>query len=99
MTKRPVPPSRPWFSRRARLVSVPGLSLEYQPRISRTRSFIAEASLTGCRGVSAPVAAVAPAAARTAAAPRLRLEQPVAEVVELRLAHPADLARVDLGVA
>src|SRR5262245_11315514 len=37
---RPVPPRRPWFSMRARLVSVPGLSLAYQLSISRTRSFM-----------------------------------------------------------
>src|SRR5262245_44485307 len=38
MTSLPVPASRPWFSSLARLVSVPGLSLPYQLRISRTRS-------------------------------------------------------------
>src|SRR5262245_43308085 len=38
MTNRPVPPSRPVLSSRARAVRLPGLSLEYQLRISRTRS-------------------------------------------------------------
>src|SRR5580658_11142971 len=33
MTRRPVPPSLPWFERRARLVQVPWLSLPYQLKI------------------------------------------------------------------
>src|SRR5262249_4551469 len=45
ITMRPVPPRRPWFSMRARLVSVPGLSLPYQLSISRTRSFMLPPSL------------------------------------------------------
>src|SRR5207244_2906063 len=40
MTILPVPPSAPALSMRARLVSVPGLSLPYQLRISRTRSVV-----------------------------------------------------------
>src|SRR4029453_7662205 len=40
MTILPVPPSVPALSMRARLVSVPGLSLPYQLRISRTRSVV-----------------------------------------------------------
>src|SRR5579884_461447 len=40
MTSLPVPARRPWFSMRARFVSVPGLSAPYQERISRTRSVI-----------------------------------------------------------
>ena len=56
MTKRPVPARRPWFSRRARLVSVPGLSLPYQPRISRTRSLLpaVSRSSTACAIQSSP---------------------------------------------
>src|SRR3989442_346615 len=97
MTNRPLPARRPWLIRRARLASVPGLSLPYQLRISRTRSLIAE--LSSETSWSAPVAAVAAAASRPAAAALLRPVQPVAERLELRLAHPADLGRVDLGVA
>src|SRR5581483_8000269 len=38
MTSLPVPARVPWLSRRARLVTTPGLSDEYQDRICRTRS-------------------------------------------------------------
>src|SRR5687768_15950899 len=44
MTSLPVPASVPELSSRARLVSVPGLSLPYQLRISLTRSLIPLAS-------------------------------------------------------
>src|SRR4029077_3551011 len=40
MTSLPVPARRPWLSRRAMLVRVPGLSLPYQLRISFTRDSI-----------------------------------------------------------
>src|SRR2546427_5668506 len=43
MTNRPVPPSFPWLSSRARFVSVPGLSLPYQLKISFTRSVLISA--------------------------------------------------------
>src|SRR5207247_4153714 len=98
ITNRPLPARRPWFIRRARLASVPGLSLPYQLRISRTRSLMVERS--PLRGVgSSPAAAVAAAAARPAAAAFLGPVQPVAERLELHLAHPAHLGRVDLRVA
>src|SRR5438094_9157323 len=84
--------------RRARLASVPGLSLPYQLRISRTRSLMVASSPLRWIG-SLPVAAVAAAAARPAAAALLRPVQPVAERLERRLVHPAHLGRVDLGVA
>src|SRR2546427_3640963 len=84
--------------RRARLASVPGLSLPYQLRISRTRSLMVESSPLRWVG-SLPVAAVASAAARPAAAALLRPVQPVAERLERRLVHPAHLGRVDLRVA
>jgi len=48
---------------------------------------------------SSPAAAVAAAAARPAAAAFLGPVQPVAERLELHLAHPAHLGRVDLRVA
>src|SRR5262245_22792080 len=38
MTSLPVPPSVPCVSKRARFARVPGVSLRYQLRISRTRS-------------------------------------------------------------
>src|SRR5579875_2731683 len=44
MTSLPVPARRPWFKSRARLVLVPGLSLSYQLRISRTRSDMCRAT-------------------------------------------------------
>src|SRR5579883_86677 len=44
MTSLPVPARRPWFKSRARLVLVPGLSLSYQLRISRTRSVMCRAT-------------------------------------------------------
>src|SRR5207247_7584054 len=78
--------------------SVPGLSLPYQLRISRTRSLMVDSSPLTWIG-SLPVAAVAAAAARPAAAALLRPVQPVAERLERRLVHPAHLGRVDLGVA
>src|SRR5688572_2239463 len=62
MTNLPVPPNLPWFSNRARLVSVPGLSLRYQERISLTRSVAMEVILSkrysginiACRYAHAP---------------------------------------------
>jgi hypothetical protein len=41
ITSLPVPASLPWFNSRARFVFVPGLSLEYQSRISFTLSCMA----------------------------------------------------------
>src|SRR5437867_201294 len=84
--------------RRARLASVPGLSLPYQLRISRTRSVMVDGSPLTWIG-SSPVLAVAAAAARPAAAALFRPVQPVAERLERRLTHPAHLGRVDLRVA
>src|SRR5579884_3748628 len=50
MTSFPVPASRPVFNRRARLVRVPGLSLPYQLRISRTRGVMTFlAPFLGCK--------------------------------------------------
>src|SRR5206468_13055319 len=92
MTNRPVPPRRPWFRRCARWVSVPGLSLAYQLRISRTRSVMADSS-------SAPVGAVPAAAARSVAPESILAHELVTEPVELVLLYPANLERVDLGVA
>src|SRR5439155_1297090 len=63
ITNLPVPARRPWFIRRARLASVPGLSLPYPLRISRTRSVMVERSPLRWVG-SSPAAAVAAAAAR-----------------------------------
>src|SRR5207247_6509178 len=98
ITNLPVPARRPWFARRARLASVPGLSLPYPLRISRTRSVMVERSPLRWVG-SSPAAAVAAAAARPAAAAFLGPVQPVAERLEFRLAQPAHLGRVDLRVA
>src|SRR5262249_8252388 len=92
MTRRPVPPSRPWFRRDARRVSVPGLSLAYQLRISRTRSVMRPSS-------SAPVGTVPAATPRSAAPESVLARQLVAEPVELVLGHPADLERIDLRIA
>src|SRR5438093_9880887 len=94
MTRRPVPPRRPWLNRRARLVRVPGLSLAYQPRISRTRSFMFDAPpLRRSRA-----AAAAHAAARPAAPPAFAAYA-VPEIVERRLLDPADLFRIHFRVA
>src|SRR6267142_3925499 len=49
ITSRPVPASVPAVNRRARFVSVPGLSLPYQDRISLTRSLMRCALLTALR--------------------------------------------------
>ena len=63
MTSLPVPASVPWLSRRARLVSVPGLSDAYQERICFTRSVTAMGRLpwvrfrVGARGRLARVSA------------------------------------------
>src|SRR5437763_14690507 len=48
-TNRPVLASVPAFNRRARFVSVPGVSLPYQDRISLTRSLMTCALLTALR--------------------------------------------------
>src|SRR5262245_7040364 len=98
MTKRPVPASRPLFMRRHRFASVPGLSLPYQPRISRTRSFIAEGLLSSYRRRRGPIGAVAAAAARPATALAVRRDA-VPKNLERRLVDPPDGARVDLRVA
>src|SRR2546428_9083612 len=95
MTRRPVPPSRPWFSRLARLARVPGQSLAYQPRISRTRSFMFDAPPLRCR--LRPAAATEPAAGPAAPAPLAA--HAVAEIGESRLLDPADLLRIHLRVA
>src|SRR5437667_6177127 len=95
MTRRPVPARRPWFSSRARLLRVPGQSLAYQPRISRTRSFMFDAPPLRCRLRSA--AAAEPAAGF--AAPPTFSAHAVAEITQSRLVDPADLLGIHLGVA
>ncbi len=52
---RPVPARTPWFIMRARLALLPGLSEEYQERISRTR---VAAPRVGAGGAPAPRSAV-----------------------------------------
>src|SRR5262245_46062846 len=99
ITIRPVPPSRPWFSMRARLVSVPGLSLPYQLRISRTRSFmtVPPCRELGCLGRLAPSAATSTAVGPTAV---LALDPGrVSHLLELRARHPAQERGVELGLA
>src|SRR5262249_54523902 len=94
MTRRPVPPRRPWFRSRARLARVPGVSLPYQLRISRTRSFIASLPPRRSLVATSSHTTAGPAAAHG----RIALHG-VAERCELGLRHPADLVRIDLGVA
>src|ERR1041384_7086184 len=96
MTNRPVPPSRPWFMRRARLFFTPGLSLPYQLRISRTRSFIA---LPPWSVRSLAPAASLPAAGSAAAPYHVIGLERISHRLELRAEDPAYLRRVDLGVA
>ncbi len=56
ITSLPLPPRRPWPSRRARLVSVPGLSVAYHDRISLTRLVVTTFSSVNSGAYSTPAA-------------------------------------------
>src|SRR6185503_13386808 len=114
MTRRPVPPRRPVFNNRARLVRVPGLSLEYQLRISRTRSVMVRHSpwkMVGGWGYHGKIptasatrmARISPKAAAPATiGPAAMLPfgpYGITDGVELRLRDPSQLERIDLGIA
>src|SRR5262249_38540736 len=84
---------------RATLVSVPGLSLPYQLRISRTRSFI---PVPPCRDLCRVVGLAAPASSAPAirAAAVLPLDpRGVSYPLELGLGYPAQQLRVELRLA
>src|SRR4029077_241710 len=83
---------------RARLVSVPGLSLPYQLRISRTRSFM----IPPYRDLGGRFPSWPPAPAATAIGTAVVLAfdpRGVAHAFELRLGHAAQHLGRDLGLA
>src|SRR4029453_6159019 len=84
---------------RARLVSVPGLSLPYQLRISRTRSFM---TIPPCRELGCLGRLTASAATATEVGPTAVFAPDpgrVPHLLELRARHPAQERRVELGLA